>query len=93
MIAPALLDRLLARQAYAGQLTCETQGHTASDGNLFEPAPGLHRTHGRFDAQASDSAFAANPGMWRAAALGFCLVLLSGAAIVGGLRFRRAGLK
>ena len=58
MIAPSLLDRLLARKGYEGQLTSEPRSPTAPD-NLFQPVAGGHRTHGRFDdrAQARTSAF------------------------------------
>jgi short-subunit dehydrogenase len=91
MIAPGWLDRLLARKAYEGQLTGVRQREAASDGNLFAPVQGVHRTHGRFDAQASYSALSVNPGALRAAVLGFPLLLLCGAAIAAGLRPRRAG--
>ena len=50
-LAPGLLDRVLAKQAYTSQLT--DQSAPASEGNLFAPAPGaVQAAHGRFDAQA-----------------------------------------
>jgi NAD(P)-dependent dehydrogenase (short-subunit alcohol dehydrogenase family) len=51
MIAPGLLDRLLARKGYDGQLTAELKSSTAPD-NLFQPVADGHTTHGRFDDRA-----------------------------------------
>jgi short-subunit dehydrogenase len=53
MVAPGLLDRLLAWKGYAGQLTQEPETPGRPD-NLFEPALDKHAAHGRFDAQARD---------------------------------------
>lgn len=50
-VAPGLLDRLLARVGYSGQLTGEPKTADAP-ANLFEPVPGPFGAHGRFDAQA-----------------------------------------
>ncbi|MDR5784610.1 SDR family oxidoreductase [Caballeronia sp. LZ065] len=50
-IAPALIDRYLARSGYRGQLTEEPVA-TAAPSNLFEPVPGDFTAHGRFDGQA-----------------------------------------
>jgi NAD(P)-dependent dehydrogenase (short-subunit alcohol dehydrogenase family) len=50
-IAPALVDRYLARTGYEGQQTEEPVDPGRPD-NLFEPVPGDHGTHGRFDAGA-----------------------------------------
>jgi short-subunit dehydrogenase len=52
-IAPALLDRLLARLGYSGQLTKEPKPADAPD-NLFDPVPGRYGAHGRFDARSKD---------------------------------------
>lgn len=51
ILAPGLLDRLLARKGYRGQLTdtLETPGRPD---NLFAPVAVEHQTHGRFDARA-----------------------------------------
>ena len=52
-LAPSVLDRVLARKAYTAQLG--KQPVAASDGNLFEPAPGSSQAaHGRFDAGANN---------------------------------------
>jgi short-subunit dehydrogenase involved in D-alanine esterification of teichoic acids len=50
-LAPGLGDRYLARTGYASQQTAEPADDDAPD-NLFEPVPGDHGTHGRFDARA-----------------------------------------
>jgi len=47
-IAPGLVDRYLARTGYEGQQTDEPVDPDRPD-NLFEPVPGDHGTHGRFD--------------------------------------------
>ena len=47
MVMPGLLDRLLARRAYSGQITREEDPAGRPD-NLFAPVEGLHRTPGRF---------------------------------------------
>jgi len=50
-VAPGLLDRLLARVGYTGQLSGEPVPGDAP-ANLFEPVPGPYGAHGRFDARA-----------------------------------------
>ncbi|WP_250456106.1 SDR family oxidoreductase [Caballeronia sp. ATUFL_M2_KS44] len=50
-VAPALIDRYLARAGYAGQLTDEPLERNAA-GNLFDPVPGDFGAHGRFDDEA-----------------------------------------
>ena len=50
-IAPALIDRYLAKAGYSGQLTREPLSADAP-ANLFEPVPGDYGAHGRFDAKA-----------------------------------------
>jgi short-subunit dehydrogenase len=49
--APGLLDRYLARTGFDAQQTDEPVDHDRPD-NLYEPAPGDHGSHGRFDDQA-----------------------------------------
>ena len=48
---PGLLDRLLARVGYSGQLTGEAKPANAP-ANLFRAVPGVYGAHGRFDALA-----------------------------------------
>jgi NAD(P)-dependent dehydrogenase (short-subunit alcohol dehydrogenase family) len=49
-LAPGLGDRYLARTGYESQQTSEPAGDEKD--NLFEPVPGDHGAHGRFDAIA-----------------------------------------
>lgn len=56
-LMPGLLDRLLARSAYAGQMTHEDDDSQRPD-NLFEPQESVHRTRGRFNGRSKDSALA-----------------------------------
>lgn len=50
-VIPGILDHLLAYQAYSGQ---EGKKHVSPDrrDNLYEPVPGDHGAHGRFDNKA-----------------------------------------
>ncbi|WP_244817864.1 SDR family oxidoreductase [Caballeronia sp. Lep1P3] len=50
-VAPALIDRYLARAGYTGQVTDEPLRRDES-GNLFDPVPGDYGAHGRFDGEA-----------------------------------------
>ena len=49
-VAPGLLDRMLARQAWAGQQTQEDE--IERDDNLFSTVEGAFGAHGRFDGRA-----------------------------------------
>jgi hypothetical protein len=53
-LVPGLLDRLLARQAWDGQLDRDDADHGRPD-NLFDSPPGDAGAHGRFDDRAKDS--------------------------------------
>ncbi|TFV88420.1 SDR family NAD(P)-dependent oxidoreductase [Oxalobacteraceae bacterium OM1] len=53
-IVPGLIDRLLARRGYSGQHTDQPLPPGRRD-NLYEPVPGDHGAHGRFDARSRDS--------------------------------------
>jgi NAD(P)-dependent dehydrogenase (short-subunit alcohol dehydrogenase family) len=50
-IAPGWLDRYLARNGFDAQMTNEPED-PARPNNLWEPLPGDHGAHGRFDARA-----------------------------------------
>ena len=50
-VAPGFLDRLAARMAWEGQMAEERLPSGRRD-NLFEPVPGDHGAHGRFDNRA-----------------------------------------
>ena len=47
MFMPGLLDRMMAKQAWSGQMTDEPSSDEQPD-NLFQPVEGLHRIDGRF---------------------------------------------
>lgn len=55
MFMPGLLDRMMAKQAWSGQMTDEPASNEQPD-NLFQPVDGLHRIEGRFDKQMKDKA-------------------------------------
>jgi NAD(P)-dependent dehydrogenase (short-subunit alcohol dehydrogenase family) len=75
MVAPPLLDRLLAERATAGQMTDEPASPRAD--NLFESVDGDYAAHGRFDARAEPRVVAFNPALLRGAAAA-CFALASG---------------
>lgn len=49
---PALADRMARDQAVSGQKDDELPGQASREGNLFDPVPGDHGSHGRFDDEA-----------------------------------------
>ena len=55
MFMPGLLDRMMAKQAWSGQMTDEPASEEQPD-NLFQPVDGLHRIDGRFGSQVKDKA-------------------------------------
>jgi short-subunit dehydrogenase len=55
MFMPGLLDRMMAKQAWSGQMTDEPVSDEQPD-NLFQPVDGLHRIEGRFGSQVKDKA-------------------------------------
>ena len=78
-VAPALVDRYLARTGYKGQQTDEPVDPDRPD-NLFELVPGDHGTRGRF----GEGARSASVVTWLSrhrAVLGFAAVAGGGAAI------------
>lgn len=70
MIAPGLLDRLMAKKGYTGQLTGEEEPSERPD-NLFQPVRGDHGAHGRFDRRATYR----SPELWLAEHRGMALAL------------------
>src|SRR5918992_18680 len=73
-VAPGLLDRYLARSGYRSQQTDEPEPLTRAD-NLWEPAPGDHGAHGRFDARARRY----SPQLWLTEHRSLALLLGAGA--------------
>jgi hypothetical protein len=87
-LAPGLLDRILARRGYGGQLSPE-HVHGEQPGNLFAPVPGDHGAHGRFDARASRR----SAELWASEHKGWIMALGLGlAGLAAGAWFRPARL-
>ncbi|WP_135469567.1 SDR family oxidoreductase [Crenalkalicoccus roseus] len=66
MLAPGLMDRMLARQAYDGQMTEEPERPRPD--NLFAPAPDGQGAQGRFGHRSRTRVPAFDPALLRAAA-------------------------
>ena len=86
-LIPGTLDRYLAHTAVDGQHTDEPLPADRRD-NLYDPVPGDHGAHGRFDAQATASSpqLWADTHRWRIAGAGLAMVYLIGrgrAALTG----------
>ena len=79
-LAPAILDRVLARVGYSGQITDEP---AAADrpGNLYVPVAGDHGARGRFDARARTRSWQWMLSKHRRAAV-ITLVLALGATLL-----------
>jgi hypothetical protein len=80
-IAPAYLDRYLARKAVAGQQT-STPRFIGRDDNLDHPVTALHRTRGSFSAGSSLHALLVEGELARTATvlIGAALFFAAGAA-------------
>jgi len=87
LFMPGLLDRMLARQAWDGQLIPEREPEGRPD-NLFEPVEGLHATEGRFGDQAKPRAIALSAASVGKLALGAGALLALGACWALGRRGR-----
>lgn len=90
-LAPGMLDRLLAKRGYKGQMTRQPAIADRPD-NLEQPVPGLHSQHGRFDARARSRAMSVRQETVAGVAL-----TAAGAGVVAGvaglLRLARLGFK
>jgi NAD(P)-dependent dehydrogenase (short-subunit alcohol dehydrogenase family) len=85
MAMPGLLDVFLARRGYDGQLTSEPEPSMRA-GNLFEPVPGVHTAHGRFDDRARGRVLAFNPALVRIViALAGITVIVAATVVTLGL--------
>lgn len=71
-VIPGVLDRMLGRTAYDGQHTDEPLPPVRRD-NLYEPVPGDHGAHGRFDDEAASRSWQvwADTHRWLAVGAGF----------------------
>src|SRR5690606_27740852 len=84
MVAPGIVDRILAAKAYEGQQASEP-AQTRPD-NLFEPAPGDFGSHGRFDEESSASGGDIALGTARGGSA------VAGLALLAGLAFAAYGM-
>jgi NAD(P)-dependent dehydrogenase (short-subunit alcohol dehydrogenase family) len=66
MVAPGLLDRVLARTALRGQMSLEP-AHSERPGNLVSAVPGDFEARGRFGAMAHANTLVARPSVVRVA--------------------------
>ncbi|UUD65148.1 SDR family oxidoreductase [Pseudomonas seleniipraecipitans] len=57
LLFPGLLDRLMARNAWSGQMTGDAE-LTPQAGNLFDPVNGVHEVRGRFTRNSRQRAWA-----------------------------------
>ena len=73
-LVPGLLDRMLAKIGYSGQLTNEPKPPDAP-ANLFETASGPYGAHGRFDNRAQDRSWEFFASRHRSALLGGLLAI------------------
>jgi NAD(P)-dependent dehydrogenase (short-subunit alcohol dehydrogenase family) len=79
-IWPALADRILARKGYEDQQTDEPLPPDRED-NLWEPVPGDHGAHGRFDQRARR----ASGQLWIAKHRGAAAVAAAAIAAIAGI--------
>ncbi len=82
-IAPGCLDHYLAHNGYDSQMTDEREDPGRPD-NLWQPVPGDHGAHGRFDSRARSASWQLWADMHRGwlAAAGGCLAGIAVAALV-----------
>lgn len=78
-VIPGFLDRMLAHKAYEGQEGKKPVSPQRRD-NLYEPVPGDHGAHGRFDSQALDwsAQLWLDTHRWTMALAALVLILLLG---------------
>ncbi|MGE5546036.1 MAG: SDR family oxidoreductase [Solirubrobacterales bacterium] len=88
MVAPATLDKLLARRAWDGELSRQIEQPGRAD-NLFSPVAGNWAAHGRFDRVSLPRAPAFSEGMVRGTAVAAGMLLFAAALAVPRLGTRR----
>lgn len=91
LVGPALLDSMLAKQAWEGQLE-DVQSPPGEPDNLFQTVGGRQGAHGRFDDQAKDQAWVLDPEAARLTlgARAMALVGLASATLFGARRHSRS---
>jgi NAD(P)-dependent dehydrogenase (short-subunit alcohol dehydrogenase family) len=82
MVLPGLGDRIVAREAYGGQMDTQPARRRGAD-NLFAPVNRDPGAHGRFDAEARRRVAGFDPRWLRAGAAGVGLALLAGGVALG----------
>ena len=89
-VAPGLMDKKLADQAWSGQMSDRPQDEP-HPGNLFEPVPGDYAADGRYVDMARHSATTVNPATLRTAGMAAAGTLAVGAlSMLLASRRRRA---
>jgi hypothetical protein len=91
MVLPGLLDRMMARQAWPGQMTGEPA--RPRDGNLFDVPPGDPGARGRFAERSRDSVMAISGQTARGALAAVALAGLAGAAAAAWHLGARSGAR
>lgn len=85
MFMPGLLDKMMAKQAWSGQMTDEPADPEQPD-NLYDPVDGLHRVEGRFDDQIKDNAIAlSSETVGKLAVAGLAAVTVGAVALVASI--------
>ena len=85
LFMPGMLDRMMARQAWSGQLTAEDAASDRAD-NLYQPVASLHHAEGRFGEQAKDKALGlTSETVGKLAALGGTVIVLLAGLVVAWL--------
>jgi short-subunit dehydrogenase len=89
-VAPGLLDRIMAKQAWSGQFTDEKISPTRPD-NLFAPVEGLHGTYGIFSDRSKAFSLQVSLGRhkWALAGGAAGLAAAFAAGFLGAIRSRR----
>jgi NAD(P)-dependent dehydrogenase (short-subunit alcohol dehydrogenase family) len=80
-IAPGMLDHYLGRIGYESQQTSEPEDPNRPD-NLWQPVPGNHGAHGRFDAAARNRSYELWIDKYRSWLLAGLGVLLAGGLVL-----------
>jgi short-subunit dehydrogenase len=89
MLLPATGDRVLSRDAYAGQLTAEPRAAVHPD-NLFSPPPGDPGSRGRFSDGAQTEAAGFEPASLHNGGIFLALTSLAAAFVAGAYVLGRA---
>lgn len=89
-VAPGLLDRMMAEQAWSGQFTNQPISPSRGD-NLFTPVDGMHATRGIFDDRSQSYSMQAALGRhkWALAGGAAAACLAFAAGFLGTIKARR----